>query len=77
MSPFCTFNNVPTYFPTPLIDTNGHVVNAQAYGTVNISKYVALQGGYRLFNAAHHFNSPLNTGDFLINGGFIGGVFRY
>jgi hypothetical protein len=57
--------------------THGHVINVELYGTVSISKYVALQGGYRLFDAAHHFNSPVNTGSFLINGGFIGGVFRY
>jgi hypothetical protein len=65
------------WLPGSDTSTNGHVVNVQAYGTVNISKYLALQGGYRLFDAAHHFNSPVNTGNFLINGGFIGGVFRY
>jgi len=57
--------------------THGHVNDVELYGTVNISKYVAIQGGYRLFQAAHHFNSPVNTGNFLINGGFIGGTVRY
>src|SRR5262249_15353651 len=57
--------------------THGHVNDVELYGTVNISKYVAIQGGFRLFQAAHHFNSPVNTGDFFINGGFIGGTVRY
>jgi len=64
-------------FMLPGGSTSGHVVNVQAYGTVSISKYLALQGGYRLFDAAHNFDSSINTGNFLINGGFIGGVFRY
>jgi len=57
--------------------THGHVNDVELYGTINVSKYVGIQGGYRLFQAAHHFSSPVNTGDFLINGGFIGGTFRY
>jgi hypothetical protein len=65
------------WLPGGNTSTNGHVINVELYGTVNISKYLALQGGYRLFDAAHNFSSPVNTGSFLINGGFIGGVFRY
>jgi hypothetical protein len=57
--------------------THGHVNDVELYGTVNISKYVGIQGGFRLFQASHHFDSPVNTGDFLINGGFIGGTVRY
>jgi hypothetical protein len=57
--------------------TNGHVVNVQGYATVSLSKYVGIEGGYRFFDAAHHYNSPVNTGEFQIGGAFAGAVFRY
>jgi hypothetical protein len=65
------------YLPGGSASTHGHVLDLDLYATINISKYVGIQGGYRLFDAAHHFDSPVNTGDFLINGGFIGGTIRY
>jgi hypothetical protein len=65
------------YLPGGDTSTHGHVIDVDLYATVNVSKYIGIQGGYRLLDAAHHFDSPVNTGDFLINGGFIGGTFRY
>jgi hypothetical protein len=65
------------WLPGSDTSTHGHVNDVELYGTINVSKYVGIQGGFRLFQAAHHFNSPVNTGDFLINGGFIGGTVRY
>lgn len=57
--------------------TNGHVINVQGYATISLSKNVGIQEGYRFFDAAHYFNSPVNTGEFQISGAFIGAVFRY
>lgn len=65
------------FLPGGDTSTHGHVNDVELYGTINISKYIGIQGGYRLLNASHHFNSPVNTGDFTIGGGFIGGTFRY
>jgi hypothetical protein len=57
--------------------THGHVNDVDLYGTINVSKYVGIQGGYRFFNASHRFDSPVNTGNFTLGGGFLGGTFRY
>jgi hypothetical protein len=65
------------FLPGSDTSTHGHVIDVDLYGTINVSKYVGIQGGYRLLDAAHHFNSPVNTGDFRIGGGFLGGTIRY
>jgi hypothetical protein len=65
------------FLPGGDTSTHGHVIDVDLYGTINVSKYIGIQGGYRLLNASHHFSSPVNTGDFTIGGGFIGGIVRY
>jgi hypothetical protein len=65
------------FLPGGATSTHGHVNDVDLYGTINISKYLGIQGGYRFFNAAHRFDSPVNTGDFTLGGGFLGGTFRY
>jgi len=65
------------FLPGGDTSTHGHVNDVELYGMINISKYIGIQGGYRFFQAAHRFDSPVNTGNFTIGGGFIGGTFRY
>ena len=57
--------------------THGHVMDVEGYATINVSKFVGIQGGYRWFNAVHRWDSPVNKGEFKIGGAFIGGTFRY
>jgi hypothetical protein len=65
------------YLPGGDTSTHGHVNDVDLYATINVSKYLGIQGGYRLLDASHHFDSPVNTGQFTIGGGFIGGTIRY
>jgi hypothetical protein len=63
--------------PGGATSTHGHVIDVNGYATINVSKFVGIQGGYRSFDASHVWSSPLNTGSFTIQGPFIGGTFRY
>jgi hypothetical protein len=65
------------YLPGGDTSTHGHVNDVDLYATLNVSKYVGIQGGYRFFDASHHWDSPVNTGQFQIGGGFLGGTIRY
>jgi hypothetical protein len=65
------------FLPGGDTSTHGHVNDVDLYGVINISKYIGIQGGYRFFNASHRFDSPVNTGNFTLGGGFLGGTFRY
>lgn len=65
------------FLPGGATSTHGHVNDVDLYGVINISKYIGMQGGYRFFNASHRFDSPVNTGDFTLGGGFLGGTFRF
>jgi hypothetical protein len=65
------------YLPGSSTSTHGHVIDIDGYATVHVSKFVGLQGGYRSFDAAHVWGSPLNTGTFTIRGPYVGGTLRY
>jgi hypothetical protein len=63
--------------PGGATSTHGHVFAIEGYGTVNVLKYIGIQGGYRSFDATHVFGSPLNTGAFTVRGPYIGGAVRF
>jgi hypothetical protein len=63
--------------PGGATSTHGHVIATGGYATLNVLKYIGIQGGYRSFDATHVFGSPLNTGTFTIRGPYIGGAVRF
>jgi hypothetical protein len=57
--------------------THGHILEAGGYATYNINKHAGLQVGYRFFDTAHTWGSPLNTGSMRIGGPFVGGTAHF
>ncbi len=57
--------------------THGHMLQAGGYATYNINKHVGAQVGYRFFDTAHSWDSPLNTGSMTIGGPFVGGTAHF
>jgi len=63
--------------PGGATSTHGHVIAVDGYATLNVVKYIGIQGGYRSFDATHVYGSPVNTGTFTIRGPYVGGAVRF
>jgi hypothetical protein len=63
--------------PGSATSTHGHIINAGGYATYNINKHIGAQIGYRFFDTAHTWSSPLNTGSMTIGGPFVGGTAHF
>jgi hypothetical protein len=65
------------YLPGSATSTHGHSTQIEGYATVNASKYVGLQAGYRSFFMSYVWGSPLNTGSMTIGGPYLGGTVHF
>jgi len=65
------------YLPGSATSTHGHVLEGGGYITYNINKHVGAQVGFRVFDTAHTWSSPLNTGSMTIPGPFVGGTAHF
>ena len=52
-----------------------HYVDFDVYGTLNFNNYVGVQAGYRVLNVGYLIKT--DTGSFVLNGLYFGGVVRY
>jgi hypothetical protein len=63
------------YLPGGSTSTHGHGIKVDGYATVHVSKYVGIQGGYRVFDVNYAFKtSSPNTGLLTIAGPYVGGT---
>jgi hypothetical protein len=58
-------------------DSGGHYVDIDIYGTINFTKNVGVQVGFRSFNLGYTVNKDEDTGSFVLKGLFFGVVARY
>ncbi len=65
------------YLPGSATSTHGHILQGGGYITYNINKHVGAQVGFRVFDTAHTWGSPLNTGAMTIPGPFVGGTAHF
>ena len=65
------------YLPGSATSTHGHILEGGGYITYNINKHVGAQVGFRVFDTAHTWGSPLNTGSMTIPGPFVGGTAHF
>jgi hypothetical protein len=65
------------YLPGGNTSTHGHSIQIDGYATVNASKYVGVQAGYRSFIMSYVWDSPLNTGSMTIGGPYLGGTLHF
>ncbi|HVZ19578.1 MAG TPA: hypothetical protein VG871_00870, partial [Vicinamibacterales bacterium] len=65
------------YLPGDATSTHGHLIDVSGYATYNLNKHVGAQFGYRFFDTAHTWGSPLNTGSMQIGGPFVGGTAHF
>lgn len=65
------------YLPGSGTSTHGHVLQGGGYVTYNLKKHFGAQVGFRVFNTAHTWGSPLNTGSMTIPGPFVGGTAHF
>jgi hypothetical protein len=56
-------------------DSGGHYVDVDIYGTVNFTRNVGVQAGYRSFDLGYVVKN--DTGSFVLKGLFVGVVARY
>ena len=63
--------------PGSATSTHGHMTQIEGYLTFNVNKRIGVQGGYRYFDTAHVWGSPLNTGSMTIGGPFVGGTAHF
>ncbi len=56
-------------------DASGHFLDVDVYGTLNFTKYVGVQGGYRAFDVGYAFKT--DSGSLTMKGPYFGGVVRY
>jgi hypothetical protein len=63
-------------FPDTLFkDTGGHYYDLNIYGTFNVNRYLAVQGGYRSFDVGYAIKT--DSGALTLKGLFFGVVARY
>jgi hypothetical protein len=65
------------YLPGGSTSTHGHSIQIDGYATVNASKYVGVQAGYRSFIMSYVWESPLNTSSMTIGGPYLGGTVHF
>jgi hypothetical protein len=65
------------YLPGGATSTHGHSIQIDGYATVNASKYVGVQAGYRSFIMSYVWESPLNSSSMTIGGPYLGGTLHF
>ena len=65
------------YLPGGSTSTHGHSIQIDGYATVNASKYLGVQAGYRSFIMSYVWESPLNTSSMTIGGPYLGGTVHF
>ena len=65
------------YLPGSATSTHGHVMQVDGYATFNFTKHAGVQAGFRSFDTAHVWGSPLNTGSMTIFGPYVGGTAHF
>ena len=65
------------YLPGGATSTHGHSTQIDGYATVNASKYVGVQAGYRTFFMSYVWGSPLNTSSMTVGGPYLGGTVHF
>jgi hypothetical protein len=65
------------YLPGGATSTHGHSIQIDGYATINASKHVGVQAGYRSFIMSYLWDSPLNTSSMTIGGPFLGGTLHF
>jgi hypothetical protein len=65
------------YLPGGDTSTHGHSIEIDGYATVNASKYLGVQAGYRSFIMSYAWQSPLSSSSMTIGGPYLGGTLHF